>query len=264
MTDRRKAQFRHAGQAGFSLVELSIVILIMGLLLGGIALPLAQQRDNARFKEAERQLVEVRDALEGHVLVAGALPCPATPASAGSAVVSGGGCGEQHGFVPATTLSLRGSRNADNLLLDPWGSPLRYSVSASDSNGNGQWDFVAAADLRAAGIAALAPELTVCRRAAGASATACGSGNDTLTVGTPAIVYSLGKDWAGFSSADQVANVGRTLSGGPSGERYRTAADAVFVDRGRSTQSGSEFDDVVEWIPSTVLYKRLLDAGVVP
>ena len=251
-------------QTGFSLVELSIVLLIMGLLLGGIALPLAQQRDNARFKETERQLREVREALEGYVLATGALPCPATPASAGAALPSGGGCAEQHGFVPATTLDLRGSRNADNLLLDPWGSPLRYSVSASDANANGQWDFLDAADLRAAGLAALAPELAVCRRAAGASATACGSSNDTLTGGTPAIMYSLGKDWATFSSADQLANVGGTLAGGPSGQSYRMAADVVFVERGRSVQAGDEFDDLVAWIPSPVLYRRLLDAGAVP
>ena len=262
---RRNQQPVHVvAQAGFSLVELSIVLLIMGLLLGGIALPLAQQRDNARFKEAERQLGDVREALEGYVLAMGALPCPATPASSGGAMPSGGGCLEQHGFVPATTLDLRGSRNADNLLLDPWGSPLRYSVSASDANGNGQWDFLASADLRAAGLAALAPELTVCRRAAGASSTACGSGNDTLTGGSPAVVYSLGKDWAGFSSADQLANVGATLSGGPSGTSYRIAADVVFVDRGPSDQAGSEFDDLVEWLPSPVFYKRLLDAGFVP
>lgn len=262
---QRSEEFiRRRHQAGFSLVELSIVILVMGLLLGGIAVPLAQQRDNARLEEADRQLSGVREALEGYVLATGALPCPATPASAGGAQPSGSGCAEQHGFVPATTLDLRGPRNADNLLLDPWGSPLRYSVSASDANGNGQWDFLDAADLRAAGLATLAPELTVCRRAAGASSTACGSGNDTLTAGTPAIVYSLGKDWAGFSSADQLANVGTTLSGGPSGQRYRTAADVVFVERGRSVQAGDEFDDLVEWIPSPVLYRRLLDAGVVP
>ena len=261
---RNATSIRIYSQAGFSLVELSIVLLIMGLLLGGIALPLAQQRDNARFKAAERQLGAVSEALEGYVLAVGALPCPATPASSGAALPSGGGCAEQHGFVPATTLDLRGSRNADNLLLDPWGSPLRYSVTASDANGNGQWDFLDAADLRAAGLAALAPELAVCRRAAGASSTACASGNDTLTDGTPAVVYSLGKDWAGFSSPDQLANVGATLTGGPSGERYRVAADAVFVDRGPSDQTGSEFDDLVDWIPSPILYKRLIDSGFLP
>jgi len=37
-------------QGGFSLVELSIVILIMGLLLGGLMMPLSVQRENARLR----------------------------------------------------------------------------------------------------------------------------------------------------------------------------------------------------------------------
>ncbi len=252
------------GQRGFSLVELSIVILVMGLILGGIALPLAQQRDNARLKEAEQQVEDVREALEGYLLVNGALPCPATPASGGQAAVAGGSCQRQHGFVPATTLDLRGHRNDDNLLLDPWKSPLRYSVSATDVDGNGDWDFTNAADLSAVGLAALAPDLIVCRSAAGASATACSSANATLTDRSPFIVYSLGKDWAQFSSADQVENTGATLGGGPSGARYRVAANRVFVLRGLSAQPGAEFDDIVGWTPANTVYKRLVDAGFVP
>lgn len=251
-------------QSGFSLVELSIVILIMGLLLGGIALPLAQQRDNARLKEAERQVDEVSDAIEGYLLVNGELPCPATPASGGAAAPNGGGCVRQHGFVPATTLDLAGTRNDDNLLLDPWGSPLRYSVTSVDVDGNGDWDFINTLDLRNVGLAALTPDLVVCRTASGASSTACGSGNDTLTAAAPMVIYSLGKDWAQFSSADQVENVGATVAGGPSGTRYRIASNAVFVARGRSVQSGNEYDDVVGWMPANSLYKRLVDAGFVP
>ena len=42
----------------------------------------------------------------------------------------------QHGFVPATTLGIAGPRNDDNLLLDAWSNPLRYSVTASDVDGD--------------------------------------------------------------------------------------------------------------------------------
>ena len=254
----------YSRQAGFSLVELSIVILIMGLLLGGIALPLAQQRDNARLAEAEQQIDEVRDAIEGYLLANGALPCPATPASSGQAAPNAGGRARQHGFVPATTLDLRGTRNDDNLLLDPWGSPLRYSVTNVDTDGNGDWDFMNAADIRTVGLATLAPDLVVCRTATGASATACAAGNDTLTASTPVVIYSLGKDWAQFSSADQLENVGANVGGGPSGTSYRVASNVVFVERGRSIQDGNEYDDVVDWVSANAVYKRLVDAGYVP
>ncbi|MEO1244432.1 MAG: prepilin-type N-terminal cleavage/methylation domain-containing protein [Pseudomonadota bacterium] len=251
-------------QSGFSLVELSIVILVMGLLLGGIALPLSQQRDNARFSAAEQQLDDVQLAFEAYWLVNGSLPCPATPGSGGLSSPAAGGCTRQHGFVPATTLALPGNRNDDNLLLDPWGSPLRYSVSASDSNGNGSWDFLSVAEIGAVGIAALTPELVVCRSAAGASAAGCGSPGDTVASAVPLLIYSLGKDWAGFSSADQVENAGATVGGGPSGTSYRVPANAVFVARNQTAQAGNEYDDLLTWIPALKLYKGLLDAGHAP
>ena len=137
-------------------------------------------------------------------------------------------------------------------------------MTAVDGDANGDWDFINAADLRTVGLAALSPDLVVCSTAAGASGTACGGANATLTDSTPLIVYSLGKDWAQFSSADQVENVGTTVGGGPSGTTYRVAANAVFVTRNRSIQSGNEYDDVIGWLPANTVYKRLVDAGFVP
>ncbi len=251
-------------QRGFSLVELSIVILVMGLLLGGLMMPLSMQRENARLRDGTDQLKSILSAIEGHALVNGYLPCPATPASAGAAAPSGSGCTEQHGFVPATTLDLNGQRNDDNLLLDPWGSPFRYSVSSSDVNANGAWDFVTAGDMSAVSMPLLQPELTVCSTASGASATACSGSNVTLTAGAPLIVYSLGKDWTTFTSPDEVENVGANLGGGPSGTSYRIASDSVFVAHGKSELSGSEFDDLLLWTAPNRLYSRLVDAGYLP
>lgn len=251
-------------QKGFSLVELAIVILVMGLLLGGLMMPLSVQRENARIRDGMEQLQTIQDAIEGFAIVNGYLPCPATPASDGYADPAGAGCSVQHGFVPATTLDLNGHRNADNLLLDPWGSPFRYSVSASDANTDGSWDFVTAGELSAVTIALLQPELTVCSTASGSTATACASNNVTLTQQAPAIVYSLGQDWSAFSSADQVENVGANLGGGASGTSYRVAADEVFVVRGKSELGGSEFDDLLLWIAPNRLYGRLVEAGHLP
>jgi len=203
-------------QRGFSLVELSIVILIMGLLLGGLMMPLSAQRENARLRDGKEQLQTIRDAIEGFVLINGYLPCPATPASNGYSSTATGGCGEQHGFVPATTLDLNGRRNADNLLLDPWGSPLRYSVSNSDSDGDGDWDFVTPGEMQDVSMPALQPDLVVCSTSSGASTTACASDNLTLAAGTPMVIYSLGRDWRSFSSADELENVGTTAGTGGS------------------------------------------------
>lgn len=258
------ARFGTARQRGFTLVELAIVILIMGLILGGLAMPLATQRENARLREAAEQLDDVSRAVEGFALVNGFLPCPATPSSSGTASGGSGTCTVQHGFVPATTLDLTGSRNGDNLLLDPWGSPLRYSVSASDTDADGQWDFVTPGEMRDVTMPNLSPELTVCSTSAGASSTACGSTNDTLSNQAPAVVVSLGRDWNSFSSADQLENVGANLGGGPSGGSYPVASDVVFVSRGLSNRPGAEFDDSVRWISANGLYRGMVAAGRLP
>ena len=110
----------------------------------------------------------------------------------------------------------------------------------------------------------LQPEIVVCNAAAGSTPTACASAAETVADGATAIVFSLGKDWATFSSPDQLENVGSNLGGGPSGSTYRVASDRVFVDRGRSDLSGSEFDDLLEWIPPAQLYGRLVQTGYLP
>jgi len=251
-------------EQGFTLVEVAIVVLIMGLLLGGLMMPLSLQRENAKLRDGQQQLRTIESAIEGFALVNGYLPCPATPASAGVAAPLGTACAVQHGFVPATTLDLNGQRNADNLLLDPWASPLRYSVSASDANGDGSWDFVTPGELATVTMPLLAPEITVCSSAAGSSATACASDDVTLTMRAPLVVYSLGKNWASFSSADETENAGANLGGGASGTTYSVASDSVFVVRGQSDLGGSEFDDLLIWLPPNRLFTRLIDAGHLP
>lgn len=251
-------------QGGFSLIELSIVVLILGLLLTGLSVPLSVQLENARINEAEDFLSVIEKATLGYAVVNGHLPCPATPASNGASATVAGGCTVQHGFVPGTTLGLTGSRNADGLLLDPWASPIRYSVTDSDADTDGDWDFVTPGEIADVTVAVLAPDLVICNSAAGSTATACSGPATTLVSGTPMIIYSLGSDWASFTSPDQQENVGAALGGGPSGTSYPIAADDVSVYRRKSEQAGNEYDDVMRWMPPSQLYHTLLVAGQLP
>ena len=251
-------------QAGFTLVELAIVILIMGLILGGLAMPLSTQLENGRIRETRDLLSAIDEALLGYALANGHLPCPATPASNGFAATAGGGCTVQHGFVPASTLGLVGPRNDDNLLLDAWASPLRYSVTASDTDGDSNWDFIAPGEMRDVTMPLLAPDLVVCTTATGTSPTSCSGPQTTLTAFAPAVMFSMGKDWGSFSSADQQENVGANLGGGPSGTSYRVPGDLVSVSRRMSDQSGSEFDDVMHWSSTGNLFNRMVAGGQLP
>ena len=251
-------------ERGFSLLELSIVLLIVGLLLGGLIMPLSARMDQQRIDTTKQQLEEIREALTGYALAHDALPCPATPANNGQASATAGGCTRQHGFVPAATLGLPGSRNADQLLLDAWGDPIRYSVSNSDADSDGNWDFVRPGEMRNVTLANLAPDLDVCSTAAGSSATACATSATTITASAPAVVLSLGKDFASLSSADELENVGANLGGGPSGRSYPVANDEVFVSHTISTATGSGFDDLVTWIAPGALYGQMVSAGRLP
>jgi prepilin-type N-terminal cleavage/methylation domain-containing protein len=253
-----------ARQHGFSLLELAIVLLIVGLLLGGLVMPLSSRVEQARISDTRRQLDELRTAVSGYALARDALPCPATPASNGLSATTANGCVTQYGFVPAATLGLGGGRNADGLLLDAWGNPLRYSVTASDANGDGRWDFTVPGNLRTVTLPALAPDLRVCSTAAGATATTCSSAATTVAAGVPAVLFSMGKDYAVTASADQLANVGASLGGGPSGTAWPVAGDRVFVSRTPGSAAGNEYDDTVTWIAPSSLYGQMVAAGRLP
>ena len=81
---------------------------------------------------------------------------------------------------------------------------------------------------------------------------------DFVADGVPVVVHSLGKDWAAFSSPDELENVGATIG---SGSSYQVNANNVFVSRPFSDAPGGEFDDLLTWLPPNVLYGRLVAAG---
>jgi prepilin-type N-terminal cleavage/methylation domain-containing protein len=131
-------------QTGFTLLEVTIVVLIVSILLGFTVALIPKQQELRRYKEADREMDKILDAIVGFAQVNGRLPCPSAAASAG--VSSGGGatdCTVFGGFVPSNTLGFRGRLNADSLLSDPWGNPYRYYVSNSDADGGGlfKWRY---------------------------------------------------------------------------------------------------------------------------
>jgi prepilin-type N-terminal cleavage/methylation domain-containing protein len=107
---------------GFTLLELSLCLLIIGLLGSGLLLSLNTQRDLADLQAAQRQLDESRESLLAFALVNGRLPCPARPTLASSEASAGlEDCALQHGVLPWRSLAL--------LEADPWGNRLTYYAS---------------------------------------------------------------------------------------------------------------------------------------
>ena len=69
--------------AGFTLVELSIVLVIIALLAGGLLLSVGAQQEQAARSITEKRIADTLDALIGYAAANGRLPCPAAPATTG-------------------------------------------------------------------------------------------------------------------------------------------------------------------------------------
>lgn len=275
------------GVRGFSLAELAVVLLIVTLLIGGLLVPLSAQIEQRNLERTRRSLDEARDALIGFAAANGRLPCPASPASNGResfCIASSGACPgvanqtttvQAHGncshffngLLPAATLGLTPA-DAEGFLIDGWGTSdrnrVRYAVSDRTVNGvTFAWTSSGAtAGPRAAGLTQLAATgqdyLYICSGMPSNEAAPCAPAVK-LADNAPAVIYSVGANatsTASGTAGDELANPN------PNGG----TADRTFVSHTPSPAGGTggEFDDVVTWVPLTVMLNRMVAAGQLP
>lgn len=249
-------------QNGFTLAELAIVLVIVALLISGMLVPLAAQRDVQNLNETERQLSEIREALLGFAASHGRLPCPAAPPPAGgteSPVGTGACTNAANGFVPAATLGL-GPTDPQGYMVDPWGNPIHYSVYSNTISALTN-PFTTAGRMKIIGIEALALSsagpppvqrklLYVCNSSIGVTANDCGTAQ-TLSDSAVAVIFSIGRATTGGAGSDEAENLDN---------------DSVFISHAPTATgaAGGEFDDVSVWLSPYVLYNRLISAGRLP
>jgi len=231
------------------------------MLIGFLVIPLSKQTDNRDIADANKQLQEIKEAIIGFAMANGRLPCPAQLNSNGlESPVGGGNCTNAgRGFVPAATLGLSGRFSCEGLLLDPWNNIYRYSVTQTNAGGAVSADFTTAGDMSSVTMVALSPNLSVCND------TACAT---TYTTGAVAVVFSMGKDWRTYTSNIQMENAGE---GGTSATSncgnntvYNLPNNNTYIYHEVSVQNNQEFDDQLIWIPSTIIYSKMVTAGKLP
>lgn len=264
---------------GFSLVEMAIVLLIVSLLIGGLMQPLSSQMEASRIKDTQNQLNNIIEVIYGFAATNGRLPCPAFTGSAGGEALgaAAGQCSHPYdGFVPGRLLGI-GPMDANGYVLDSWGQPIRYAVA----------DFLAADGTYPISVAPVAPPtsrgikyftdgtfvgmsalasingqyLSVCNSATGLTSTAsthttsatirsCTSAN-TISTDALAILLSTGPNQGLATGADEAEN---------------SNADAAFVSRTRTDagSAGGAFDDILVWIPRSLLVSKMITAGQLP
>jgi prepilin-type N-terminal cleavage/methylation domain-containing protein len=221
-------------QAGFTLVEMAIVLVIVALLIGGVLAPLSTQKEQERRKENQQMLDEAREALLGFAIVNGRFPCPDTdpensPASGQENACAPDSTTYYSGRLPWATLGIDAE-------FDPWGGGhfVKYTVNGT---------YVGTFDLSAEATAATGGNALDIHTNAGD----CGSANNLVASNIPAVIRTTAK--TAFTSADEVEN---------------DDDDNCFVDREFSTIINAEFDDQLIWISPTILFNRMITAGKLP
>lgn len=210
---------------GFTLVEMAVVLAIVGLLLGGLLIPLSAQMDIRSFNETRQKMATTKEAIMGFALAKGRLPCPASPNVASS--VAGAGtenCTLDVGVVPWADLGTPE--------LDAWGGRFTYVVTGALKNNI---------------LLSSTGGLTVNNL----SGTAVGSG-------IPVVVISHGKNGLGAYLPDGSQNDSVVAT---AAELQNLDGVTPFVT-GETVQNG--YDDFVDWVSLNVLFNRLVSAGQLP
>lgn len=268
-----------SSQTGFSLIELAVVLLIMGLLIGGLLGPLSGRNQTQRVEETQDHMQAIKEALIGYAIRHGRLPCPDTdPVDSRdglenntapnlrcdhpTGITASPSLAEQRmivtGFLPYQELGVG--------RFDPAGNPYIYSVSLSyaDWAGNtpasGYDDPTPFPELtstsnpppsnacaKARADLAPRPTFTMCSKGGMRVLTEAGNESSLIHDDLPFMVVSQG-----FNSN----------AAGNANEQENADGDRTFVYR--PVNSNDNFDDVLMWVPAPVLGLALVNAGQLP
>lgn len=254
-------------QAGFTLIEIAIVLLVVVILLGYTVAMFPLQQELKQYRNADAEMEEIIDHLIGFAQVNGRLPCPDTttdneaPANDVDGIEDqlldpNDGCEAYFGFLPARTLGINGKYDDDGRLIDPWGSGYGYAVSNVNTDfggvGDTRPDLVTAGGIRDEGVANVVPDLFLCDDSdTTGDDLNCGAvSGDPVIENVAVVIVSLGKNFD-ITSNIQDENADDFDDG---------TNDKVYIFAPRR----DDYDDIVKWIPPSLLFSRMIEADQLP
>lgn len=243
---------------GFSLTEMAIVLVIVGLLLGGILVPLSAQIDAANASANQKSMAEIRDALIGFAIANGRLPCPAlavTPSGTGTAglepsPVLPGGCANAAGVLPWATLGVGET--------DAWGRRYTYRVALEFTRTVPQISFNSGC---APPIIPQYAAFALCSQ--GNITVLASTGGTALANNIPAILISHGKNGNGAYSSQGTQLAASTDADEQDNQLTANGSGTANLSFVSKTPTSS-YDDYVIWISGSILYNRMVAAGKLP
>jgi prepilin-type N-terminal cleavage/methylation domain-containing protein len=232
-------------QLGFTLVEMAIVLMIVGFILGGLLVTLSAQVDQRDYSQTRQSMEEIRDALMGYALSHGHLPCPAISSTIGAEdrVAATGVCTNRVGFLPWAELGVKKSDN--------WNHLYRYSVTPAYSNSP-----------LAITLSPPTPrDITIQTRNAAGVLVNLSNANDI-----PAAVISHGKNGYGSTNNEGILMVDTSVNNDDE-KTNNAGVGTTFVSRefgNNKTTTYGEYDDIVVWISPNVYLSKMVTVGNLP
>jgi prepilin-type N-terminal cleavage/methylation domain-containing protein len=234
-------------QRGFTLIEIAIVLVVIGLITSGGLLAVSPVIQSAKISETKQKMATVEAAILGYVIQNGCLPCPARRDIGGSptgvanssgvlagdyttACGSGGTClggTSVSGLVPWVSLGI-----SQNDITDGWDRMFTYSVDTelTDSSIDVQRTASGA-------FPALSVPLIVIQASTG-----------TTPLGYASIAYSLVSHGQDGAYGETIRATTVAASGAPANEgQNENGDDDLTFATGlvNATQGATYFDDIV-------------------
>jgi prepilin-type N-terminal cleavage/methylation domain-containing protein len=231
----RQARF---GQAGFTMVEMAMVLAVIVFLLGSGLAVFHTQVEQQRISDTKKALEEAKQALIGRAAATTppSFPCPDRTVGAGANDgledrTNATTCPFYEGNLPWVTLGIPGK--------DAWGNRLRYRVTPAFIN-------------QTTGIALTSV----------GTLTVNDENGNVLAQAAPVVLLSHGVNGFGATSGGGVV-----IAAPPAAninELENTNGNAIYVMGPKLDEAaavGGVFDDIVTWMPTTLILSRLIDAG---
>jgi len=221
--------------SGFTLVEMAMVLMIIGLLLGGLVPTISAQMETQRIGETRRQMSEIKNALTGFAIINGVFPCPAdgtiaTGESGAGIKVSDCSSGAS-GVLPWATLGVSET--------DAWGRRFTYRVTPAFANDAVHFNLSSSPNLDVG----LTTSLT----------------DKSVAGDVPVVIVSHGSN--GLGAYNSAGGAPPTSATGDELDNVATNNNNHFTSHD-FMQNG--FDDIVVWVSSNTLINRMVAAGKLP